>query len=109
LKVAYDTYHFPIGTRYRQVLVDLAPYIGIVHLGDRQVPPSIDQEYCPLGQGRLPLAEITTTLQDAGYTGAFDVKLFGPDIQLKDYWILLEQSQEFFAELAQTSASGSLA
>jgi sugar phosphate isomerase/epimerase len=109
LKVAYDTYHFPIGPRHRQSLVDLAPYIGVVHLGDRQVPPSLDQEYCPLGQGRLPLIEIVTTLQDAGYSGAFDVKLFGPDIQLSDYWILLEQSQLFFAELTQPSASGSLA
>jgi sugar phosphate isomerase/epimerase len=109
LKLAYDTYHFPIGSRHRQALVDFAPYIGIVHLGDRQVPPSLDQEYCPLGQGRLPLAEIVCTLQDAGYSGAFDVKLFGPDIQLSDYWMLLEQSQLFFADLEQASASSSLA
>jgi sugar phosphate isomerase/epimerase len=109
LKLAYDTYHFPIGSRHRQSLTDLAPYLGIVHLGDRQVPPSLDQEYCPLGQGRLPLADIVCTLQDAGYSGAFDVKLFGPDIQLSDYGILLEQSQLFFADVTQASASGSLA
>jgi sugar phosphate isomerase/epimerase len=109
LKLAYDTYHFPIGTHQRSALVDLIPCIGIVHLGDRQVPPSLDQEYCPLGQGRLPLAEIVSTLQDFGYSGAFDVKLFGPDIQMSDYWTLLEQSQVFFAELSQASAPGSLA
>ena len=93
LKLAYDTYHFPLGAAQRSTLAKLAPYIGIVHLADRRVPPSIDQERCPLGQGRVPLAEIVTTLLESGYTGAFDVKLLGPEIGLNDYWMLLEQSQ----------------
>lgn len=107
LKLAYDTYHFPLGPRQRQFLTRLAPYIGIVHLGDRYAPPSIDQEYCPLGYGRLPLADIVGTLQDAGYTGAFDVKLIGPEIEPRDYWNLLEQSQLAFHELAHVTAPGS--
>jgi hypothetical protein len=49
------------------------------------------------------------TLHDSGYVGAFDVKLFGPDIQMSDYWCLLEQSQVFFAEVSQASAPSSLA
>jgi sugar phosphate isomerase/epimerase len=109
LKIAYDTYHFPLGAAQRSALARLAPYIGIVHLADRRVPPSIDQERCPLGQGRVPLAEIVTTLLEAGYTGAFDVKLLGPDIGLNEYWMLLEQSQLAFADLANVPAPGSLA
>jgi sugar phosphate isomerase/epimerase len=109
LKLAYDTYHFPFGAGQRHILAKLAPYIGIVHLGDRRVPPDIDQEHCPLGKGRVPLAEIVTTLLDAGYTGVFDVKLHGSDIQLNDYWMLLEQSQLVFSELAHVPESGSCA
>jgi sugar phosphate isomerase/epimerase len=109
LKLVYDTYHFPLPARQRHVLAGLVPYIGIVHLGDRRVAPSIDQEHCPLGQGRVPLAEVVTTLLDAGYTGAFDVKLYGSDIRLNDYWMLLEQSQVLFAEWAHAAAPGSLA
>ena len=109
LKLAYDTYHFPIGPHRRHLLAKLVPYLGIVHLGDRHVPPTIDPEYCPIGQGCLPLTEIVTTLQDAGYTGAFDVKLIGPEISLNDYWGLLDQSKMAFAEMAHAPVPPSLA
>jgi sugar phosphate isomerase/epimerase len=109
LKLAYDTYHFPLGAPQRCTLSRLAPYIGIVHLADRLVPPSLDQERCPLGQGRIPLADIVATLLESGYTGAFDVKIMGPDIGLSSYWSLLEQSQLMFAELTQIPTPSSLA
>jgi sugar phosphate isomerase/epimerase len=109
LKLAYDTYHFPLGAAQRQTLANLAPYIGIVHLADRRVPPSMEHERCPLGQGRVPLAEIVTTLLESGYAGAFDVKLLGPDICSNDYWMVLEQSRLTFAELAHAHAPSSLA
>jgi sugar phosphate isomerase/epimerase len=109
LKLAYDTYHFPFSAGQHQALAKLVPHIGIVHLGDRRVPPNIDQEHCLLGEGRVPLAEIVTTLLEAGYVGAFDVKLHGSEIHSKDYWMLLEQSQLVFAELAQVPEPGSLA
>ncbi len=109
LKIAYDTYHFPLGSRRRQILTHLAPYIGIVFLGDRLQPASVEQERCPLGHGRLPLLEIVATLQEAGYSGAYDVKLMGPDFEACDYWTLLEQSQLAFSELAPVSAHRSLA
>jgi sugar phosphate isomerase/epimerase len=109
LKLAYDTYHFPIGGRSRQTLKHIAPYLGIVQLGDRRRPPSIDHERCPLGQGRLPLAEIVRTLLAAGYDGPFDVKLIGPEIQVNDYWLLLEQSRLAFADFVQAAVPRSLA
>lgn len=109
LKLAIDTYHFPCGESQRQLLARAAHHVGIVHLGDRRLPPSIDHERCPLGCGHLPLSEIVLTLQTAGYTGAFDVKLMGPEIETSDYWTLLEHSQAAFAELAGASATRSLA
>jgi sugar phosphate isomerase/epimerase len=109
LKVAYDTYHFPFGARHRHVLERLVPHIAIVHLADRRLPPSIDQLRCPLGLGRLPLTEIVATLQESGYAGAFDVKLIGPEIEVNNYWGVLEQSQVAFAGLAQSPARSSLA
>lgn len=109
LKIAYDTYHFPVNGRHRDTLTRLAPYIGIVHLGDRRCAPTADQERCPLGMGRLPLGEIISTLQDAGYTGAYDVKLFGSEVESYDYWTLLEKSQLAFGELVPTPAVRSLA
>ncbi len=109
LKIAYDTYHFPIHGRKREVLKRIAPYIGIVHLGDRRQAPSVEQERCPLGLGRLQLGEVIGTLQEAGYTGDYDVKLFGSEVEAYDYWTLLEQSQLTFAELAPVATQQSLA
>jgi sugar phosphate isomerase/epimerase len=109
LKIAFDTYHFPINGRHRDVLGRLVPHIGIVHLGDRRQAPSVEQERCPLGHGRLPLGDVICTLQEAGYTGAYDIKLLGSEIESFDYWTLLEQSQLAFGELAPAPAQRSLA
>jgi sugar phosphate isomerase/epimerase len=109
LKVAYDTYHFPLGSRRGHLLNALAPHLGIVFLGDRLQPASMEQERCRLGHGRLPLVDIISTLQDAGYAGAYDVKLMGPDIEACDYWTLLEHSQVAFDELSPVSVQRSMA
>jgi sugar phosphate isomerase/epimerase len=109
LKIAYDTYHFPIHGRPRDVLKQLAPHIGIVHLGDRRQAPSVEQERCPLGSGRLQLGDVICTLQEAGYTGDYDVKLSGSEVEAYDYWTLLEQSQLTFDELVPVAAQRTLA
>lgn len=109
LKLSYDTYHFPFESRHRHLLATLAPHIGIVHLSDRNAPPTLEQERCLLGHGRLPLRETIATLQGAGYTGDFDVKLMGPDVEPLDYWTILEQSQLAFSEYAAAVSSHSLA
>jgi sugar phosphate isomerase/epimerase len=109
LKIAFDTYHFPIHGRQRDVLKQIALQLAIVHLSDRRQKPSIEQERCPLGLGRLQLGDVIWTLQEAGYAGDYDVKLSGPEVEEYDYWTLLQQSQVTFDELAPISAQRSLA
>jgi sugar phosphate isomerase/epimerase len=108
LQLAYDTYHLPWESAERDLLCEHIEQVGIVYLGDRRRPPNIDQERCPLGAGQLPLADIVTTLLEAGYTGPFEVRLMGPDIEAHDNWELLEQSHRAFAELVQSSLSRSV-
>jgi sugar phosphate isomerase/epimerase len=109
LKLAYDVYHFPFDARRRHQLAKIVPHIAVVHLGDRCTEPSVDQDRCMLGRGLLPLREIVTTLQHAGYDGAFDVKLLGPDIETQDYWTLLEHSLLAFHKLVPAPGPPSLA
>jgi sugar phosphate isomerase/epimerase len=109
LKIAYDTYHFPIHGRQRDVLKQIAPHLAIVYLSDRRQKPSVEQERCPLGLGRLQLGDVIWTLQEAGYAGDYDVKLLGSEIEEYDYWTLLEQSQLTFDELAPVASQRSLA
>lgn len=105
LKLAYDTYHFPFNVRQQHRLIALAPYIGIVHLADGRRAPGVEDERCPLGTGRLPLGTMIATLLEAGYTGPFDVKLIGPEIEPNDYWLLLERSQLAFHQFAKAPIS----
>ncbi len=99
LKIAYDTYHFPLVRDQHSLLVELVPHLGIVTLGDRHRPPCPDHERCPLGRGDLPLEAIVGSLLEAGYAGDFDIKLMGQEIESRCYWNLLEQSQKVFSEL----------
>ena len=96
LKLAFDTYHFGHDQAVLANLPELAPHIGVVHLGDRIESHSIDQYRQPLGEGRLHIAEIVRGLVDAGYTGDFDVELSGRDVEESHYEDLLRDSLEFF-------------
>lgn len=109
LKLAYDTYHSPVEDGQRELLLEAVRHLEIVHLADCRLPPTSDQERCPLGWGQLPLGEIVATLLGAGYGGVFDVKLMGPEIESCDYWTLLEQSRQAFATLTSSATPRSLA
>jgi sugar phosphate isomerase/epimerase len=104
LKLSLDTYHFPVTGSQKRLLKQAAPHVAIVHLADRRNPPTLEHERCPLGRGTLPLANIVQTLQDGGYSGWYDVKLIGSEIESRDYWSLLEESHTAVAELTDASA-----
>jgi sugar phosphate isomerase/epimerase len=109
LKLTYDTYHYTDEEDACDVLAAAAHHLAVVFLGDRRDPPTIDHECCPLGLGQLPLGEVVTTLMDAGYTGPFDVRLMGQEIEASDYQSLIEHSRLAFAELLRPFAARSIA
>jgi sugar phosphate isomerase/epimerase len=96
LKLVFDSYHFGHDASVLANLSEIVPHIGVVHLGDRVEPHSVDQDRRPLGEGHLQLAELVRGLVDAGYAGDFDVELIGPNIEQSNYESLLKNSQEFF-------------
>ncbi len=96
LKLVFDAYHFGHDGTVLANLAELVPHIGVVHLGDRVEPHSLDQSRRPLGEGRLQLAELVRGLLEAGYVGDFDVELIGHAIEPSQYDALLRSSQEFF-------------
>ena len=92
LRIAFDTYHFPLAERDWPLLAELAPYIAIAHVGDISAPHDVDQARLPLGEGDAPLAGILGVLNEAGYGGFYDVKLTGPAVESADYHGLLRDS-----------------
>lgn len=104
LQLVLDTYHFPVPAERRDLLAELAPHLAVVHLADHEVPQSHDQERCPLGEGRAPLADIVRTLLQSGYDGFFDVELMGLAIEAIDYQRLLEGSRRAFERLVASAS-----
>jgi sugar phosphate isomerase/epimerase len=96
LRLALDTYHFPLGETAWPILSELAGYLSVVHLGDVAAPHGVDHSRAALGEGASPLAGIVQTLAEAGYEGFYDVKLLGPAFDDADYDRLLRQSRMAF-------------
>ncbi len=99
LKLVFDAYHFGHDRAVLANLQEIVPYMALVQLGDRLTAHSINHDRCELGQGVVPLAEILSSLQEAGYEGDFDVELAGQDIELRDYQKLLSTSRQTFDQL----------
>ena len=94
VRIALDCYHWGGEPRFLEKLPQWAPHLAVVHLADADQPPQSDPDRLPLGQGRLPLAKIVRTLQDADYRGFYEVELMGEEVEHLDYRQLLRQSQE---------------
>ncbi len=107
LKLAFDVYHLGQEPGICERLVEIIPWIAIVQLGDAKHPPHGEQNRCRLGEGRMPLKEIVTTLVEAGYRGFFDIELMGEDLENSDYKELLAHSQRAFATLLGERGSSS--
>ncbi|HEX3655972.1 MAG TPA: sugar phosphate isomerase/epimerase family protein [Pirellulales bacterium] len=99
LKLAFDTYHLGWDPKTLARIPELAPRVGIVHLGDGRRPRDREQDRSPLGCGAIPLREIVSSLRAAGYDGYYDVELIGPEIETADYHDLLRRSKETFEQL----------
>ncbi|MFV2066363.1 MAG: sugar phosphate isomerase/epimerase family protein [Pirellulales bacterium] len=99
LHLTFDTYHLGQVPRIVERIPDIVDRIAIVHLGDGKGAPRGEQNRCCLGEGTLPLAEMVTALIDAGYTGDFDVELFGEEVETAEYIDLIAHSQQAFRAL----------
>ena len=64
-----------------------------------QQPPQGEPNRSPLGEGNLPLAEVVSTLESAGYTGYYDVELMGEEIEQTGYEELVTRSKTAFEKL----------
>ena len=67
VKMVLDTYHVGQEEGLIERLGTIVPQVAIVQLGDARRPPTGEQNRCRLGEGVVPLAEITATLKAAGY------------------------------------------
>jgi sugar phosphate isomerase/epimerase len=103
LKMVLDTYHLGQEKGLIDRLAVIVPQVAIVQLGDARRPPEGEQNRCRLGEGVVPLAEITAALKAAGYDGYYDVELLGEELEVADYSPLLGHAKTAFAMLVERS------
>ena len=99
LKIAFDTYHLGYDPLVLDQIQQLAGRIAVVHLGDSLAPPNHEQNRVRLGAGKLQLREMVAAIEDTGFTGYYDVELFGEDIEASCYHDLINASKQAFEEL----------
>jgi sugar phosphate isomerase/epimerase len=98
VRLSFDTYHLGAANGALNQLRQLAPRIAIVHLADGH-PPDEEQHRTPLGQGSVPLSQLMAALHEGGYSGHFDVELFGDEVLPDQYEALLRDSKTTFEQL----------
>jgi sugar phosphate isomerase/epimerase len=100
VKLAFDTYHLGLEPGILERIPQIASRVAVVHLGDSKQQPDGESNRCRLGEGTIPLEQIMSTLESAGYTGFYDVELMGEEIETADYRDLLEHCRSAFDQLA---------
>jgi sugar phosphate isomerase/epimerase len=107
VKVLWDTHHtYRSGETPGQTLATLGDTVAYVHLKDSRLnearPGSSSWTYCPLGEGDVPLHEICSALQQAGYDGYLSLeweKKWHPEIAEPE--IILPQAASYLRKLWQ--------
>lgn len=99
VRMVFDTYHLGQDPAIVRRIDAIAPYIGLVQLGDARQPPTGEQNRCRLGEGMIPLGPIIAALKAAGYDGYYDVELLGEEIETYDYDSLLTHAKQAFEAL----------
>lgn len=103
LKMAFDTYHFPLQGAGLSELECLTPHIGLVQLADAHTPHGIDLDRCPLGEGGVPVEKLVHTLMRCGYEGYFDAELMGQDVEAMPYTQLLDHTRSAYDRIVETA------
>ena len=112
LGIALDTYHWAHQPLLFDRLPELVPHLALVQLADARQPPSLEENRCRLGQGKLPLQRLLHELRAGGYDGDFEIELVGEDIGVANYSDVVAHSVHTFrawmseAEPVTTKNSG---
>jgi sugar phosphate isomerase/epimerase len=85
-----------------ETLRQAAPRIAHVQLSDWKIGSLCTPDRCVPGDGDIPLARVLQWLDDAGYEGAFELELIGPQIEEEGYDGAIARAVEHTTALLQS-------
>ncbi|RMG36827.1 MAG: sugar phosphate isomerase/epimerase [Planctomycetota bacterium] len=109
VRLLLDLAHFHhADARAFQLLERCAPWVGLVRVCDRRAEARVLADDCVLGDGVVPVGELVGAVVDHGYTGFFDVALWGPRVWRGGHAALVRQIGATMRSLfaAQVASSG---
>ncbi len=96
-----DAYHLAMNATTSDDLLwlkEIVPFVRLVQLGDARHTPLGEQNRCLLGNGRVPIEELVSILEGAGYDGFYEVELIGEDVEPLSYEEVLRHTRRYFEE-----------
>lgn len=87
-----------------ETLRQAAPRIAHVQLSDWKIGSLCTPDRCVPGDGDIPLRRILKWLDDAGYEGAFELELIGPQIEEEGYDAAIARAVEHTTALLESES-----
>lgn len=95
LGITFDCYHLAQDETTMAWLDSIVKYVRLVQLGDAKHAPLGEQNRCLLGHGHVPLPDIVSKFQDAGYDGFYEIEIVGQEVEHLNYEQILGEAKQF--------------
>ena len=99
LGVVLDLFQIGFDSEIFNSLNEIKKRISLVQLADRKRDAEV-AERLPLGEGDLPIEKWLRKLHQIGYSGKFEIELHGGAFKGRDYFDLLDQTDEYLRDPA---------
>lgn len=107
LKLALDTYYWGLDPAMLDLAEELAPLTALIQMADSQGAPQVDEARLPLGQGEVPWSELIAAYASQGFTGWWELKVFGSAHPPSTYAVNLARSAAYFHQVYAHVKAGS--
>ena len=105
VRMAFDVYHLWQEPNLLSRIPQFASYVSNVQLNDWREPPRSENDRCLLGEGEIPLLEITQAFVDAEYDGFYEIEIWSEELWTSDYDELLRRCRSSFDALCRCRRS----
>ncbi len=99
--MAFSPYHLSHETDLVERIPSIASRIACVQLSDWHRSPRDDNDRALPGDGILPLSEIVSALEQAGYRGLYEIDPWSRDLWKRNYDGLIAECRRRFERLSQ--------
>ena len=99
MQVVVDVYSTWYERGLEQLVGENIDIVALVQIGDYKLGTFDVPNRCAIGDGDVPVERLVAMLLDAGYQGAFDIEILGPQIEAEGYRAPISRSLQRATEI----------